>query len=349
MARGDGVDINVDIDFEFGPFVFPRGPTTPRRPIPSRPIPFKPPTPESKPPVIRTPPIPVPAPAPFPGPIGTGDPTKIPKLGSIIFRGLGRLAGPVGAVLIIKDIIDLDREAKRQQREADEKAKRDRELQRQADAQIRTVTVEDFPTPEPQPQPEPLVLPPIPQLPEITTPTEIDVVVPDRRVAVPQEAPNVEIFPEISIPSPTPTRRPATTPATTPRPAKAPTLPTVLPFLFPSLSPSVRPSTRPGTRPASRNVPQVAQPNLTRFQQPSVGLSPSAATSPQLRTGSPVQNAQSQCQEVKRRRRRRGKCREGFFREFPGGTQYVTWRERDCAEQPFREAGRVADRIIERF
>lgn len=40
-----------------------------------------------------------------------------------------------------------------------------------------------------------------------------------------------------------------------------------------------------------------------------------------------------ECQEVLRRRRRRGKCREGFFEEMPGRTRYTTWRVRDCATQ----------------
>jgi hypothetical protein len=39
---------------------------------------------------------------------------------------------------------------------------------------------------------------------------------------------------------------------------------------------------------------------------------------------------QRECQEVKRRRRRKGKCREGFFREFKGKTRFITWRETDC-------------------
>lgn len=37
-----------------------------------------------------------------------------------------------------------------------------------------------------------------------------------------------------------------------------------------------------------------------------------------------------ECQVVKRRRRRRGKCREGFFREEPGKTTFTTWRTVDC-------------------
>ena len=38
-----------------------------------------------------------------------------------------------------------------------------------------------------------------------------------------------------------------------------------------------------------------------------------------------------ECQEVLRRRRRKGKCREGFFEELPGKTRFTTWRIKDCA------------------
>lgn len=41
--------------------------------------------------------------------------------------------------------------------------------------------------------------------------------------------------------------------------------------------------------------------------------------------------AARECQEVKRRRRRKGKCREGFFEELPGRTRYTTWRTVNCA------------------
>lgn len=44
------------------------------------------------------------------------------------------------------------------------------------------------------------------------------------------------------------------------------------------------------------------------------------------KTGSKV----AECQIVKRRRRRKGKCREGFFNEMPGSTKYTTWRVKDC-------------------
>lgn len=61
-----------------------------------------------------------------------------------------------------------------------------------------------------------------------------------------------------------------------------------------------------------------APPDLTTFQ-------PSDLTSQP-----PTSRGQQRCEEVKRRRRRKGKCREGFFRELPGKTQFITWREGDC-------------------
>ncbi len=55
-----------------------------------------------------------------------------------------------------------------------------------------------------------------------------------------------------------------------------------------------------------------------------------------LLTGFPLTQTQPRrvssrdCQIVQRRRRRKGKCREGFFRERPGSTKYITWRTRKC-------------------
>jgi len=40
--------------------------------------------------------------------------------------------------------------------------------------------------------------------------------------------------------------------------------------------------------------------------------------------------AEDGCQNVLRRRRRKGKCREGFFEERPGSTRFTTWRTVDC-------------------
>lgn len=55
-----------------------------------------------------------------------------------------------------------------------------------------------------------------------------------------------------------------------------------------------------------------------------------------LLTGFPLTQTQPQrlgsgnCQIVQRRRRRKGRCREGFFRETPTGTKYITWRSKKC-------------------
>lgn len=39
---------------------------------------------------------------------------------------------------------------------------------------------------------------------------------------------------------------------------------------------------------------------------------------------------QRNCEIVQRRRRRKGKCREGFFREKPNSTEFITWRTKEC-------------------
>ena len=80
---------------------------------------------------------------------------------------------------------------------------------------------------------------------------------------------------------------------------------------------------------------------LTAFQAPPVVSAPPApAPVPQLPGARPPTGSRAgrqKCEEVKRRRRRKGKCREGFFRELPGSTQFVTWREVDCAKLAIKQ------------
>ena len=52
--------------------------------------------------------------------------------------------------------------------------------------------------------------------------------------------------------------------------------------------------------------------------------------------------ASKRCVEVKRRRRRKGKCSEGFFQELPGRTRFITWRDVDCADL----VGKLATRDV---
>lgn len=61
---------------------------------------------------------------------------------------------------------------------------------------------------------------------------------------------------------------------------------------------------------------------------PSVGFAPGFATA--LDFAPATSAASAECQVVRRRRRRKGKCREGFFIERPGETVFKTWRVRDC-------------------
>lgn len=60
---------------------------------------------------------------------------------------------------------------------------------------------------------------------------------------------------------------------------------------------------------------------------------PTQAVFPSPFSGAPparTPTSSSQCQNVLRRRRRKGKCREGFFEERSGSTKFVTWRTVDC-------------------
>ena len=44
----------------------------------------------------------------------------------------------------------------------------------------------------------------------------------------------------------------------------------------------------------------------------------------------PLPDTAEQCQVVRRRRRKKGRCREGFFRETATETKFITWRSRSC-------------------
>lgn len=83
------------------------------------------------------------------------------------------------------------------------------------------------------------------------------------------------------------------------------------------ISPSI--AATPATAPAAVSAPVSVAPFVT------VGLAnpaPTFANRPAARRG-------RECEEVKRKRKR-GKCHEGFFEEFPGRTRFINWREVDC-------------------
>jgi len=126
-------------------------------------------------------------------------------------------------------------------------------------------------------------------------------------------------------------KSPAPAPTTSPFP-KTPTRPAVfakprplgvkvpliaVPLAFALLfKPIDKKKPKPLTLPETPVVPS-APPTTTFFP------GPATLTSGQ-RSGS------DRCQNVLRRRRRKGKCREGFFEELTGSTKFTTWRTVDC-------------------
>lgn len=298
-----------------------REPRRPRFPLPDVPAP-RPPT----------------TPAPFPTPSAPRPPT----LGNIVLRGVSRLGGLVGVVLIAKDIIDLQKELERERRREAKEADARREAQRAADRLPPREVVIPGVEGAPVEQETVFTLPPRPQLPEIVTETLPDVIaqpVPGTRPRVPQTVGIPEISPTpVEIPAPAAPRAPARAPA---RPVLP--LPLPLPGTFPSPTRPLTSPLSPATTPIQ--VPRPITPTLTGIQ-PIELTSIGTALQPSTQLQGPTRTAQQECQIVQRRRRRKGKCREGFFREFPGSTKFTTWREVDCVEQPFRSTRRVLQRVF---
>lgn len=318
-----------DIDIFFDPFAPPPVP----RPSPRR-IPGKDPgDPRRRAPAPAPVPIPIPepvprapTPVPFPGGPAANDPVF--SIGKTI---LGRGIAAVNVAIILRDI--LERAARNAELEDERRRKAEERIEsrrRGASKPMREVVFpSDFPAPPvpdslPAPEKFPLPRPEIfPLPPEIPAPISVPRPVPlPGPLAVPGDLP---------IPAPTPLPRraapgrpaPATTPV--PRPVTVPR-PFVLPFYLPFAQPSPLPRAAPIGDPLPRSVPG----DLTRFQ-------PGGVRSPLgfLQTApAPQPSAQAstqKCEAVKRRRRKKGKCREGFFIEDAGQTRYITWRTKDCA------------------
>lgn len=206
---------------------------------------------------------------------------------------------------------DIRRDAERIAREKHVKVETERAISR-GNVDIETYPPPEFPTaptrvPLPELEPFPVTLP----TPTVPTPS-------------PQPVP-VEIPAPLPVPAPVATPAPAKSPA----PSRAP-LPGAWPGIFPGRLPAFfpLPGIRPGTRFGIRTgdlVPQRFTPStqapLTGFN---AGVVPFTGQQPQ------PDQAEDRCKEVQRRRRRKGKCHEGFYREYPNKTQYTEWREVDC-------------------
>lgn len=154
----------------------------------------------------------------------------------------------------------------------------------------------------------------------------------------PTPTPEPATFPRPAVPpatSPTPVpRSPATAPVTPPlvRPVPTPrisVLPQLLPSILPSSVPGILPTPLPRELPVPiTRVPEIRTPGLPLPPLP-VPLTP-IQSDPLQSLAQQAQPQAERCQNVKRRRRRKGKCREGFFEERTGETKFVTWRTVDC-------------------
>lgn len=162
----------------------------------------------------------------------------------------------------------------------------------------------------PIPQPQPQIVPRGPSVQPGRPP----------QIAVPGQIPSV---PRPVVPSRTtaPTRAPSRSPAATTG--------IITPLTIFGLTYAVG---RGLTRDSARDVLRDRTRDLVRDFQPDPLANPFAQPQPQTggRVRSPGRAATSDCVEVQRRRRRKGKCREGFFRETRDSTRYETWRVRDC-------------------
>lgn len=190
--------------------------------------------------------------------------------------------------------------------------------------------------PFPVERPPPVEIPPEPVQPPRSVPAPRPFLFPDPVVdtPVPEPADPGAISAEPATRAPTrtvPQTRTPTTPGTL-----------VPPFFIPS-SPGLAPDLRLRT---SRSTPTQTPTDTTTQATP---LTPSRTAPLTSQPGGPAR----QCQEVTRRRRRKGKCREGFFRELPGKTQFITWREGDClgiarrgAESKIRDAFQTVGDVL---
>lgn len=261
---------------------------------------------------------------------------------------LGRALGAIGAALAVRDILDMieDEQQKRLLLEIEAKERIARlQIQRRREIFEFETIREPALIPARQPVFTParpgiveapdVIAVPAPRIPTpAAQPEPITVPFP---VEIPQPSPVPDILaPTLPQAIPVPTPAPAPLPTTFPAPSPLP-LPLPSPAPFPSPLPFPTPRVFPLPAPFRIGEPQ---PRVDRPTQPLTPVQPTGLPSP-TPFAAPFPQPQPQpqpgpqqadpCQEVKRRRRRKGKCREGFFKEFPGKTRFITWRTVDCA------------------
>lgn len=281
--------------------------------------------PASVPDVVWRPPSTVPrTPTPAPSPVPRPAPAVDPRIVSPAVRVLGRVLGLPFLIFFPSRTADDD------------------------------TVPEGYPYPEPMPEPVPKGPPRRPVIRPDTAPAWP---APDwwnnprprepkkrpRWRPRPTEEPNPYAIPSRELPWPAPIPRPTpapTRPAPGTRPMpRAPVAPQIWPV--PVMRPTPRPTPRPTTpRPIPFNPLQPMIPTPTPTPTPgritdiltpgSPGLTPLQASP----LGSPQAPARTgrcpPCEQVKRRRKRKGQCRQGYFREYPDRTEFITWSRRKC-------------------
>ena len=308
-------------------------------------------------------PLPVPGPTPGPAPIVPIFPT-VPAANDPVFRQPTRVpavaragGGILGVGLLAIDILRQagDQILAREQRQIE--ARRDRgrrQTQRilaERGAQRTVIITSPQALPQPDVLPPPGSFPDLPEAPRLPRPVSPSVPQPEP-LAIPAPVPLPAEIPAPSIPSPTvPRPTPSTQPGQTPLPAGvpgigSPTLPVWIPSSLPP--PAALPAALPFWWLSPRRfwVGEAATnpANLTRFNTPVVE-SPVLGNVTALNPATAAQPATERCAQVRKRRRRRNVCAEGFFRELPNGdVENKIWRERECfSGRVINETGRISE------
>lgn len=331
----------------------------PRRIPPVRRAPIRTPPPPRRRPVT---PRRTPAAAPSPGPARA--PVSVLR-GVVSGPAAGVLTAGLSAIEILRQVGDRVLEQEQREMEADFRREmrrlRDLQLEREGPREIFAGGAPPEIFPEIQPPLGPPLPAPVPRLEpdiDLQTPVEIPLEIPSPEIdpgviTAPQPLPEPEALPGTDQPAPAqPAPTPTRAPARAPRPAARPGLPG-----FPGWPGSgrvIRPGrifrrlprrrARPDQNPSRGRRPST-RPRLTRGT--GRGLNP--FQSPRLSIATqPAQNVE-RCRERQKRRRRRNKCAEGFFRERRDGTvDRQIWRERDCRTgERLTQEGTVRDQLQE--
>ncbi len=290
-------------------------------------------------------PIPVPVPVttvPFPGPATAAANDAV--FGRVAGQVAGRIVGGgIGAIIIFtgtqifKRVEELKKSRRDRERDEEERAISEKSIRSERERIVNRVpgpanaeviitasrgARPQFPTaPLPQrlPRPgvvqDPIIIQPgrLPANLPKTVPQPVEI--PTPRLPAPTPSPVFEPIPGFGVPAPIP--------FPSPLPAGAPGSD---PFAnpFPRTSPAPLPASFPIFNPVGDLFPPRP---LTPIGPRTIGFAPDAflADQPQPQT-----DEARKCKEVKRRRRRKGECAEGFYKEFPGKTRFIEWRTVDC-------------------